>query len=265
MSVFELRNKKILITGAIGIIGKSLSKRLIENKNELILIDNKPKIKKKKFYSDIVNCEIYNLDIANSEKVQQFFNENKKELKGVNTVVNLAAIDAKADKKKFKKHFHNFSIENIKGSLSVNLIGLINICQESCKLFIKQKINGNIINVGSTYSLVAPNINLYKSKNNLEVFNKPADYVISKSSIPNLTKYIATSYAKNKIRCNCLIPHAIIKKPTKEFLKNFKMISPIGRICKVEEIINPIIFLISEGSSYMTGSIMVVDGGWTAW
>ncbi|MBD1153665.1 SDR family oxidoreductase [Pelagibacterales bacterium SAG-MED23] len=265
MSVFELRKKKILITGALGIIGTALTKKLIQNKNELILIDYQPKNKNEKFYSKFLKHEIHNLDIADTKKVKQFFSKNKRNLMGLNTVVNLAAIDAKADKEKFKKHFHNFPLQKIRKSISVNLTGLINICQESCKIFIKKNLYGNIINVGSTYSLVAPNINLYKTKNNLETFNKPFDYVITKSSIPILTKYIATTYAKDKIRCNCLIPHAILEKPSKEFLRNFKKLSPIGRVCKVDEIINPIFFLISDGSSYMTGSTVVVDGGWTAW
>ncbi len=262
MSVFDLKNKKILVTGALGLIGSELCYRLIKNNNKLIMIDHNLK-KKSDFKIKSKNINIYDVDLSNPSEIKKFFKSNQKILKGFNTLVNLAAIDAKVKTGNEFDTFANFPIENLIKTFSVNVIGLICVCQEACKFFLKNKIIGNIINVGSTYSLVAPNLNLYNS-NSKKKYNKPIDYVISKSVVPMLTKYLATNYG-NKIRCNCIIPHVIIKKPPKKFIKNFKKISPIQRICEVEEIINPLIFLISDGSSYMNGSTTVVDGGWTAW
>ena len=266
MLEFRLYKKKILITGALGLIGSALVKKLIKNKNQLILIDYNKKNKNDFFYSNKFSHKIYNLDISDDAKVKKFFKNKKVELNNLTTVVNLAAIDEKIKPGKyFNKHFHNFSDSKIKKSISINLMGTINICKAACNHFIKKKIHGNIINIGSIYSLISPNFNLYNFSKNKDTFNKPINYVISKSSIPNFTRYIATTYAKKNIRCNCLIPHAIIDNPSRKFLLNFKKISPIGRICKVEEIINPLIFLASDASSYMTGSNLVVDGGWSAW
>ena len=85
----------------------------------------------------------------------------------------------------------------IKKSLDINLLGTINISQIFCEYFVKNKIKGNIINIASTYSIVAPNIALYnKNLSSIKKMNKPMDYVISKSSIPNLTRYIATNYGR---------------------------------------------------------------------
>ena len=112
---------------------------------------------------------------------------------------------------------------------------------------------------------MAPNLNLYNDSWSKNMINKPIDYVISKSSIPNLTRYIATQYGKKSIRCNCLVPHAIFNNHDKNFQKKFSKLSPLGRMCNVEEILGPLIFLASSASSYMTGSVLVVDGGWTAW
>ena len=263
MSVFELKNKKILVTGALGLIGRELCYRLIKNNNKLIMIDHNFKNKNNNFKFRSKKIDIYDVDLSNPGEIKKFFKVNHKILKGFNTLVNLAAIDAKVKKGKKFDSFENFPIENLIKTFSVNVIGLICICQEACKFFLKNKIKGNIINIGSTYSLVAPNVNLYNSNAKKKISNKPIDYVISKSIVPMLTKYLATNYG-NIIRCNCIIPHVIIKKPPQKFIKNFKKISPIQRICKVEEIINPLIFLISDGSSYMNGSTTVVDG-WTAW
>lgn len=263
LDAFKLKNKKILITGAFGLIGKSLCEVLCKNGNEIVIIDFKIN-KKDKFFYHIKKSKIhvFDIDISNKKKIENFFIKQKKKLAGLNTIINLAALDRKLNSEKlFQTNFHNFDTKMLSHSMSINILGTINVCQEGCKFFIENNIKkANIINVASTYSLVSPNINLYdKGK------NKPIDYVVSKGSIPILSKYIATHYANKNIRCNCLIPHAIINNPSKKFLKRFKQLSPIGRTCSIEEIINPLIFLISDGSSYMTGSSLVVDGGWTSW
>ena len=95
--------------------------------------------------------------------------------------------------------------------------------------------------------------------------NKPIDYVMSKSSIPNLTKYIAINFGRKNIRSNCVVPHGIKNLHKKDFVQKFSNLSPIGRMSDVKEVIGPIIFLYSNASSYMTGSTLIVDGGWTAW
>ena len=70
---------------------------------------------------------------------------------------------------------------------------------------------------------------------------------------------------KKGIRANTIVPHGIINNASKGFIKNFKRLSPIGRTCNKKELRGPFIFLSSEASSYMNGSLFVIDGGWTAW
>jgi NAD(P)-dependent dehydrogenase (short-subunit alcohol dehydrogenase family) len=123
---------------------------------------------------------------------------------------------------------------------------------------------GNIINVASTYSMVAPNQQLYDFGQGIQQY-KPIDYIASKSFIPNFTRYVATFYAGEGIRCNAIVPHAIENQHSEAFKNNFSRLSPLGRMCEREELIGPFTFLASEASSYMTGSILTVDGGWTAW
>ena len=263
MSIFNLRNKKIIITGAFGLIGSELSKVLVRNKNKLILLDfNINKNSKNYIFFKKKGVSIFDIDLKDKRNLEQFFKQKNNYLRKTNTLVNLASIDRKIrDENLFNVSFHDYSNKLIKEMVENNLIGNVNICQEICKYFVKNKIkNGNIINVASTYSLVAPNQNFYNGKK-----NKPIDYVVSKGSIPILTKYIATTYGKFGIRCNYLVPHGVINKPSKNILKKFKKFSPIGRPCSINEIIDPIIFLISDSSKYMTGSSLVVDGGWTAW
>lgn len=94
---------------------------------------------------------------------------------------------------------------------------------------------------------------------------KPVDYVASKSVIPNFSKYLATFYGRQGIRANTIVPHGIFNNHPPEFVNNFKKYSPLERMCEPDEIRGPFVFLASDASSYMTGSTVVVDGGWTAW
>ena len=115
----------------------------------------------------------------------------------------------------------------------------------------------------SIYSIVGPNLALYNKKisKNFNT-NKPIDYVMSKSSIPNLTKYIAINYGRKNIRSNCVVPHGIKNLHKKDFVQKFSNLSPIGRMSDVKEVIANNLFIFKR-ISYMTGSTLIVDGGWT--
>ena len=261
--MLNFKNKKILIVGSLGLIGFSLTKSLLKYGAKMILIDNNSKEKKKINFLKKNNQKLNLIDISDEGEVKNFFKKNIKNMSNLTSVVNLAGIDAKVDSKSinFEKEFDNFDNDLIKKSIDVNLFGTLNICKEACKIF-KKKKSGNIINVASLYSINAPNKKLY---GNTKIRNKPSDYIISKSSIPNITKYIAAHYADRGIRANCVVPHGIENNHSKMFKKKFALLTPIRRMCKVSEIVNPIIFLLSDGSTYMNGSTVIVDGGWSAW
>ena len=274
LNIFSVKNLNFLITGGLGQIGMELLSYLVINGSKIVIVDlaDKKKIihlKKKNPFLNSKNVKIYFTDITNKKNFENTFKKILKFTKKIDVLINLAATDSnnKGTFKTSKHNFHNFPYALIKKSLDVNLIGTLNTSQVLCNYFLKNKIPGNIINVASTYSIVAPNLNLYNNAivSSTTLKNKPIDYVLSKSSMPNLTRYIATNYAKNKIRCNCLIPHGIKNFHKKDFVKKFSRLSPIGRMCNAKEIVGPVIFLASQSSSYMTGSMLIVDGGWTAW
>ena len=143
------------------------------------------------------------------------------------------------------------------------MIGTINTTQIICREMLKQKY-GNIINVGSIYSLLAPNPMLYDFGKQDDIY-KPVDYVVSKSFIPNFTRYIAACYSKKNIRCNAIAPHGIYNSQNKDFLDNFAKLSPSGRMCDKKELDGPFLFLASDASSYMNGETIVLDGGWSVY
>ena len=93
----------------------------------------------------------------------------------------------------------------------------------------------------------------------------PAPYTASKSGLLGLAKYLSTSFGKNNIRVNCLTPGGVYDGQEKRFVENYRKKVPLGRMAKWDEYNGAILFLSSDASSYMTGSNLIVDGGWTAW
>ena len=108
------------------------------------------------------------------------------------------------------------------------------------------------------------NIKTLDLNTNDEIFFKPASYSASKSAILNLTRYLGVYWAKNNVRVNSLILAGVFNDQDEEFLKSYCSRIPIGRMAFQDDYNGALIFLASDSSSYMTGSDLVIDGGWTA-
>ena len=134
---------------------------------------------------------------------------------------------------------------------------LINICNSY-----KKKLN--LILTPSLYSFVAPDPLIYNNfEENSIKKQKSISYVVSKSSLPSITRYLTSTYAYQNHRFNCFVPHGVINSPNPLFVKNFIKKSPVRRLPDTKEIIGPCLFLLSNDSSYMNGQSLIIDGGWS--
>jgi len=272
MDSLSVSGKTILVTGAYGLIGKTISMGYLEAGAHVVLADLADTLR------PALEAELeerfpqggylfQRLDITDEASCQACVEATIAKFGRLDVLVNNAAIDAKFDKGGMgnvnQSRFEHYPIHLLRRSVEVNLTGTVIMTQAACRQMLVQG-QGNIINVASTYSLVAPNQQLYDFGHGIESY-KPVDYIARKSFIPNFTRYIATFYAKEGIRCNALVPHGIFNDHPEAFLINWAKLSPLGRMCDREELVGPFTFLASDASSYMTGSILTVDGGWTAW
>ena len=128
---------------------------------------------------------------------------------------------------------------------------------------VRNNIKGNIVNIASDLSVIAPNQNIYKSKNGN--FVKPVTYSVIKHGIIGLTKYLSTYWAEKNIKVNSLSPGSVLHEQPKELQNKLKKLIPMNRLAKKNEYIGAIKFLCSSDSSYMTGQNLVIDGGRSVW
>lgn len=148
--------------------------------------------------------------------------------------------------------------------LDVNLKGVYLCCQVFGAAMAKAG-DGSIINIASIYGVVSPDQNIYEYRRRRgEVFYKPVAYSASKSGILNLTRYLAVYWGGKGVRVNSLTIAGVFNHQEKEFLDAYCSRIPVGRMADADAYNGSVLFLASDASRYMTGSNMVVDGGWTA-
>ncbi|RLD18662.1 MAG: short-chain dehydrogenase [Caldiserica bacterium] len=272
-SEFDLSGKVILVTGACGLIGREICDAFSSAGANVVVSDIKPEKDIKRFSGELSkkykrkSIGIY-LDVTKRDSIESGIRIVLKEFGKIDVLVNNAAIDAKFDIANVKKvnptRFENYPLDLLRKSIEVNMIGLILVTQRVIKEMLKWR-SGNIINVSSTYAIVAPDQRLYREKRKRGQVYKPVDYIVTKSFIPGFTRYLATLYAREGIRVNTIVPHGVENNHPRDFKERFSERSPLGRMCKVSELRGPFIFLASDASSYMTGAVLVVDGGWSIW
>jgi len=260
--LFDLSNRVVIVTGAAGNLGSKYAEGLTQAGANVVLADIDYTACKKlgkdleSKYS-IPNMAI-KLDLNDKSSIKKMVLKTVKQFSKIDVLINNAAYQGTKKTRKIK--FEDFPLDEWNKAVSVNLTGVFLTCQEVGKIMIKQK-HGNIINISSTYGLVGPDQRIY----GISGQNAAAFYSATKAAIINLTRYLASYWNRTGIRVNSLSPGGVENNQELNFIKRYSEKTMLGRMAKNDEYIGAIIFLSSNASSYMTGSNLVVDGGWTAW
>jgi NAD(P)-dependent dehydrogenase (short-subunit alcohol dehydrogenase family) len=181
-------------------------------------------------------------------------------------LVNAAALDSPPDAPAEEVgRFEDYPAESFDQVMDVNVKGTLFACQViGARMAAAGR--GSIVNVSSIYGMLSPVQSLYdfRRREGAEFF-KPVAYSVSKSALYNLTRYLATYWAKDGVRVNTLTLAGVWNEQPPEFVEAYSERMPLGRMANVEEVVGPVVFLASDASSYVTGANVVVDGGWSAW
>jgi len=249
---FNLKNKTALVTGAGKGIGRACAIALAEAGANLVIISRTQKdldkVSKiiKRFKS---KCTSYVCDVTNYQQIKNVINKQSK----IDILVNNAGTN-------FPEHFTKVKKQQLDYMIKLNTVATFHLAQ-LCTLKMlesknRKKIGGSIINMSSQMGHVGGPIR--------SVYN------MTKFGLEGLTKGMAIDLAKSNIRVNTVCPTFILTPMTKKFLKSKKFKKnilnniPLGRLGDLSDVATAVVFLASDSSSMITGTSLLVDGGWTA-
>ena len=269
MDSFRLADRTAIVTGGAGLLGAEFSKTLAAAGASVAVLD----IDRDK--AEAVAAEIRSLggkaqavsaDVTSKESLERAVALTQDNLGGADILVNCAAKDPKFDpshRQAASNAFEDFPLHAWEEALRINLTGTFLTTQAVAPGMLERGA-GTVINICSTYGLVGPDQRIYQSEGRPARF-KPVYYSVTKAGILGFTRYLAAYYAGKGIRVNALTPGGVFQGHDAEFVARYSARTLLGRMAEPNEMNAALLFLASDASSYMTGSNLVVDGGWTAW
>ncbi|HVY28867.1 MAG TPA: SDR family oxidoreductase [Polyangiaceae bacterium] len=266
---FGLSGKVAVVSGALGLLGREHCAALAAAGAHVVLTD---------LNADSLGAAALRLqeqggaetlavaaDITNPADVDTLRDRVLERFGRIDVLVNNAAIDDKfAPGACEESRFENYSVARFRRQLDVNVTGVFLCCQRLGAVM-AERGSGSIVNVASTYGLVAPNQDLYEREDGSQAFWKGAAYPASKGAVLQLTRFLAAYWGARGVRVNALCPGGVEAGQDAYFRARYAERTPLKRMAAPGDYRGALLFLASEASAYMTGTSLVVDGGFTIW
>ena len=274
--MFDLTGRTVLITGGCGQLGMQHAEAILEFGGEVVLADivseeEQEKVVthlKQKYDDPIWKPEISSvyMDVTDKVSIQTAVDKYVK----IDVLINNAGIDPKVEEGlDWKNKFEHLELDSWNKMLEVTLTGTF-LCSQvvvnkmlSTGLESEYCRNGGIIlNIASDLAIISPDQRIYKDENKV----KPVSYGVAKAGVVNLTKYMATYFARKNIRVNSISPAGVKnEKVSEDFSYEISKLIPMNRMALPHEFKGAVAFLCSEASSFVNGHNLVIDGGRTVW
>lgn len=268
--LFDIHDRVIIVTGGLGQLGRQFSRVLLAHGAKVAVFDVRvdeqviaDRFGELRTHENLMFAAV---DITQRASIEAGLNLVNERWGVPHGLINNAALDSPPNAPAEENGpFETYPENSWDRVMEVNSKGTFLCCQVIGGQMAGAG-RGAIINIASTYGLVSPDQRIYEYRRERgATFFKPVAYAVSKSSLLNLTRYLATYWAERQVRVNTLTFAGVFNQQDEQFLKNYCARVPLGRMARADEYNGAIIFLLSEASSYMTGSNLVIDGGWTAW
>ena len=267
---FDMSGKTVIVTGAAGLLGKQFSLAMAQAGANVLLADLAEDVahaNAAELQSLGLNAASTRVDVTDPKSARAMVETALDAYDCVDVLINSAALDPKFDPANAGSQganaFETYALDSWRQALDVNLTGTFLATQAAVQPMLSQG-QGVVVNICSTYGLVGPDQRLYERPDGSRSF-KPVYYSVTKAGILGFTRYLATYYAGKNIRVNALTPGGVFNDHDETFTNQYSSRTVLGRMAHIDEMSAAMLFLCSDASSYMTGSNLVVDGGWTAW
>jgi 3-oxoacyl-[acyl-carrier protein] reductase len=255
----NLKDQVAIVTGAAQGIGKAIARVLLENGAKVVIADIREDLGRQtaEEFSSLGICRFICLNIASLEDVEKFVASIVKDFGRIDILVNNAGVNVSGNPVD-RTEIDKFTTGNWHRMIDINLTGTFYCSRAVAKAMIEQK-SGRIVNIGSAFGTVAA--------------RKQVGFIAAKGGVHHMTKAMALELAPHGINVNGVAPGSVPVVGALFVGKNAawgsfeqRMLShiPLERFGTVEDIGNAVLFLVGEGSNYITGHILAVDGGWVA-
>lgn len=272
---YSLSGRTALITGSAGLLGIQHASALLEAGAQVVLTDIRMRdlLAAKEKLSELYNEQliyIHTMDVTNKQNIQEIFENLSAKNIRIDILINNAAIDPKVDGDSGiteSSRLEGFDLFQWNLQINVGLTGAFLCSQVFGTAMALDGKGGVILNIASDLSVISPDQRLYSKegvKKDLQPV-KPVTYSVIKAGLVGLTKYLATYWPNDGIRCNALSPGGVYSGQSDDFTSRLQSLIPMGRMAQKDEYRGTVQYMCSDASSYMNGQNIVIDGGRSVW
>lgn len=267
--LFALEDRAALVTGGAGILGQRLCRGLQEMGARVAVADVRGEAAeelaaelRRESGRSALGLEV---DVADPDSVAAMVEEVEAELGPLRVVANNAASKS-ADTGAFFAPFEDYSLDTWREVTRVNLDGVFLVAQAAGRAMRAHGLGGSIVQTSSIYGIRAADPRIYEgSEYEGRAINTPAVYAATKAAVVGLTRHLAAYWAPHGIRVNAIAPGGVESGQNDTFQQRYSARVPLGRMARADEMVGAFIYLASDASSYVTGQVLAVDGGLSAW
>lgn len=266
---FDMSGRRAIVTGAGGLLGREFCRALVDVGAAVYAIDLT--LDRLDCLRDVPQIVPVACDVTRADDVVAMVRAIAEE-GSIDALVTSAAVDPKVDAAGAvgggAVPFTRYPEAAWALMLSVNLTGMFLVVREVASVMETQGDDGvgrgAIVTIASTYGLTGPDQRLYRTADGRQLAYKPLDYPTTKAGVIGFTRALATQYMGTDIRANTLTPGGAFADQDPAFVERYASRTVLNRMADPGEYRAAIAFLCSDASSYMTGSNLIIDGGWTA-
>jgi NAD(P)-dependent dehydrogenase (short-subunit alcohol dehydrogenase family) len=272
--LFDLTGRVAIITGGAGLLGVKHAEAIADAGGLPVIADidyagaNQAAADISTRYG--VDCTGIAVDITSPASVKSLLASVLAYYGRVDILINNAANNPKVEKTENAQtewsRLENFPLKTWDDDLRVGLGGAF-LCCQVIGTEMARRGGGVILNIASDLGIIAPDQRIYRKEGLPDELQpvKPVTYSVVKSGLIGLTRYLATYWAGQQVRVNAISPGGVYNGQPEEFVAKLSNLIPMGRMAHIDEYKGAILFLVSDASSYMTGSNLILEGGRTAW
>ena len=253
---FALTGRVALVSGGAGpLFGSSISESLAEAGATVITASRS--LERNEAFAERLKSQGHDahamqVDIAEPDSIRALQARVEERFGQLDVLVNSSVVSGVTG-------FEEQEVEHWQGSAQGNMVGLLAMCRAFVP-GMAAKGRGSVINISSIYGVVANDPTLYEGTE----MKQPPDYTFVKAGMINFTRYLANFYGKRGVRANCICPGGYYDEQPGPFVENYNKRCPLGRMLDNEDLKGAVVFLASDASGYVTGTSLMVDGGWTS-